>query len=247
MSSSTETKSFAIRANLWMLAFTRNWLRVVLTVLAIYVTLPFAAPTLMELGIEGPGRFIYRMYTPFCHQAVFRSFFLYGEQAVYPRESTGTSLTPFEDYARELEHFDGVSLEGLDLDLLNAARSFLGNEEMGYKLTLCERDIFIYIALLTGGFIYAVPFVRRRLRPVPLWLYVFLGLGPIGLDGFSQLLGYPPFNFWPPRETLPVFRVVTGALFGFMNAWLAFPYLESAMFDTRLQIEEKLRRAGIIA
>jgi len=78
-----------------------------------------------------------------------------------------------------------------------------------------------------------------------LLLYVFLGLGPIGLDGFSQLLGYPPFNLWPPRETLPVFRVLTGAIFGLMSAWLAFPYLELSMQDARRDIEAKLWRAGV--
>ena len=28
---------------------------------------------------------------------------------------------------------------------------------------------------------------NTRLRPVPLWLYVLLGLGPIGLDGLPFL------------------------------------------------------------
>ena len=68
----------------------------------------------------------------------------------------------------------------------------------------------------------------------------------IGIDGFSQLLGYPPFNLWPPRETLPAFRVITGALFGIMNAWLALPYLEQSFRTTREQIEFKLARVGIL-
>jgi uncharacterized membrane protein len=72
-----------------------------------------------------------------------------------------------------------------------------------------------------------------------------LGLAPIGLDGFSQLLGYPPFNLWSPRETLPIFRIVTGALFGLMNVWLAFPYLELSMRETQEQIVAKLARTGI--
>ncbi len=114
---------------------------------------------------------------------------------------------------------------------------------MGYKVTLCARDISIYIAMLIGAILYRG--VRRRLRPAPLLIYVILGLGPIGIDGFSQLLGYPPFNFWPPRETEPVFRVVTGALFGLMNVWLGFPYLELSFRETRMELEAKFRRAGI--
>jgi uncharacterized membrane protein len=114
---------------------------------------------------------------------------------------------------------------------------------MGYKTTLCERDIAIYSALFFGGLAFTQ--VRRRLRPIPIWLYVLLGIAPIGIDGLSQLLGNAPFNLWPPRETLPIFRVVTGALFGLANVWLGFPYLELSMRETRDQILAKLARAGI--
>ena len=237
--------SFAIKANIWLLKLARNWLRIVLTILAIYVSLPFIAPTFMKVGLEQPGRVIYTLYSPFCHQFAFRSFFLYGEQPVYPRASTNSGWIPFEDYASSLPEFADVDLELFELPLIMEARSFAGNEQMGYKIALCERDIAIYIAILIGGLIYAIPNVRRRLRPVPLWLYVFLGLGPIGLDGLSQLLGYPPFSLWPPRETLPIFRVVTGTIFGFMNAWLGFPYLNIAMRDTAFEIETKLKRIGL--
>lgn len=241
-----ENSSFVIKANLWTLRFARNWLKVALVILAIYVILPFTAPTLMKIGAEQPGRFLYTLYSPFCHQFAFRSFFLFGEQSVYPRASVPQDAwMPFEDYAAGLSQFQDVDLNAYDLTLMSASRSFVGNERMGYKVALCERDIFIYITLLVGGLLYSVPVIRRRLRPVPLWLYVLLGLGPIGLDGFSQLLSYPPFEWWEVRETLPIFRVLTGAIFGFMNAWLAFPYFELAMQDTREQIEEKLQRAGI--
>ena len=64
--------------------------------------------------------------------------------------------------------------------------------------------------------------------------------GPVGLDGFSQLLSYPPFEFWPPRETLPIFRILTGGLFGLMSAWLGFPYIERSMQDLREALEESL-------
>lgn len=237
--------SFAVRANRWTLRIARNWLRIALTFLAIYTTLPFAAPVLMKVGVEGAAQALYTLYTPFCHQFAFRTFFLFGEQPVYPRGNAGTDWTPFEAYASRLPEFAEVNLDGFDVDLMMVARSFKGNDQMGYKLTLCERDISIYLAMFTGGLVYSLPRVRRRLRPVPLWLYVFMGLGPIAIDGLSQWLGYPPFNFWPPRETIPLFRVMTGAIFGLMTAWLAFPYFELAMQDTRREIEAKFRRAGI--
>jgi len=112
---------------------------------------------------------------------------------------------------------------------------------MGYKTALCERDLLIYGAMLLAGLLYGL--VRDRLRPAPIWLYLILGLGPIGLDGFSQLLSYPPFEFWPVRETLPTYRAVTGALFGVMNVWLAFPYLQISMRETMETVETKLAQA----
>lgn len=259
----SRNKRFALRANLFLLRITRNWLRIAITILAIYVSLPIAAPTFMRLGLTGPGQFLYTLYSPFCHQFAFRSFFLYGEQPYYPREITNMQVRPFEDYAIESQQFlDSYSfyyarshsgtppdtVTRADLEIFSpwvqfAARDFYGNDQMGYKTTLCERDMAIYIALLIGALIFTR--VRHRLRPVPLIIYAILGLGPIALDGVSQLLGYPPFNLWPPRETTPLFRVVTGALFGFMNAWLGLPYLEMSMRETREDIEAKLQGAGI--
>lgn len=248
----------AVHLNRIVLRLARNWLRVVTVVLAVYVALPFAAPTLMHLGLSGPASLIYAAYSPFCHQFAFRSFFMYGSQPAYPRAIAGTNLVPFETYAAASPEFRaafsryaGIPAEQVTIaDLLPfspalqfAARDFRGDNAMGYKMTLCERDITIYAALLAGALIFAK--VRARLRPIPLWLYVILGLVPVGLDGLSQMLGYPPFNFWPPRETLPVFRVVTGALFGLASAWLAFPHLEASMLETRAEIEHKLRKAGI--
>lgn len=248
----------SVRINLLVLRMARNWLKIVTIILAVYVTLPVAAPTLMRLGLTGPASLIYTVYSPFCHQFAFRSFFLYGSQPAYPRALTGTTLVPFEDYAINSSDFraafsvySGIPPEQvMPADLLPfspalqfAARDFRGDALMGYKTTLCTRDIAIYLALLAGALMFAR--VRTRLRPIPVWLYVILGLAPVGLDGLSQMLGYPPFNLWPAREALPAFRVITGALFGLASAWLAFPYMEMSMQETRQEIEYKLRQAGI--
>lgn len=239
--------STAVRLNIWLLRAARNWLKIALTIIGIYVSLPFAAPTLMHVGATGPAQIIYTLYSPFCHQFAFRTVFLWGEQPFYPRETALTGgLRSFDSYASQLPEFNSYTDLSNPLQFARyqlASRAFLGNEQMGYKMTLCARDISIYLGLFIGGLGFAL--VRNKLRPVPLLLYIWLGLGPIGLDGFSQLLGYPPFNFWPPRETLPQFRILTGAIFGLMNVWLGFPYLERSMQETRQQIEDKLLRAGI--
>jgi len=242
----------AVRMNILLLRFSRHWLRVALVIIGLYAGLPYVTPALMKMGLTGPAQVLYTLYSPFCHQFAFRSFFLFGDQVAYPRASTGTALRPYEAYVADLPEFDPnrTTVWGPVGDLYAftpgfqwASREFVGNERMGYKMTLCERDVSIYTAIFMGALAFGL--IRRRLRPVPLGLYVLLGLAPIGIDGVSQLLGYPPFNLWPPRETLPIFRVMTGALFGLMNAWLAFPHLEVSMRETRLELEAKLARAGI--
>jgi uncharacterized membrane protein len=239
-------KSFALRSNLAVLRLTRNWLRISLIFLTIYVSLPIAAPIMMRLGLTAPAHIIYTVYTPFCHQFGFRSFFLFGEQPVYPRAYAETEWKSYEEYTANVAQLQFAQQDEFKLDWVLAHKTFLGNEQMGYKLALCERDNMIWGMMLVGGLIYAIPTVRRKLRPVPIWLYFFVGVVPIGLDGFSQLLSYPPFSFWEIRETTPLFRAFTGALFGLMTAWLAFPYLELAMRDTRRQVERKLAKRGLL-
>jgi uncharacterized membrane protein len=58
---------------------------------------------------------------------------------------------------------------------------------------------------------------------------------PIGLDGFSQLPGLAGnMPAWVPiRESTPLLRVITGALFGGTTAWYLFPLLEESMRETR--------------
>ncbi len=252
---SSNHRSFALRLNLMTLWITRHWLRVALVIIGVYASLPWAAPTLAKLGATGPANLLYTLYSPFCHQFAFRSFFLFGEQLTYPRGGASVGQSSYEEYIRNLPEFApdrivppfGVigNIDDFSPAFQIASREFVGNPQMGYKTTLCERDVAIYSALFLGGLAFTQ--VRRRLRPIPIWLYILLGLAPIGIDGLSQLLGNAPFNLWPPRETLPVFRVITGTLFGLANVWLGFPYLELSMRETRDQILAKLARAGISA
>lgn len=260
--------SFGLRLNLGLLHVARHWTRYAAALLGIYVGFAVLAPVLMKAGLNGPAQVLYSLYSPFCHQFAFRSLFLFGEQAAYPRAISGSDLQPYEsyvandpaflaayDYEYRTRHNNQSSPPPTSTELATgftpwlqlASRTFAGNEQMGYKTTLCARDMAIYAAMFVGALVYNIPVVRRRLRPAPILLYALLGLGPIGLDGFSQLLGYPPFNLWPPRETLPIFRVLTGALFGIMNVWLAFPYLEDSMAQTRRQIQAKLVAAGVVS
>ncbi len=195
----------------------------------IYVGLPFLAPTLMKMGAELPARAIYRIYSPLCHQFGFRSFFLYGDQVVYPLAEAGMSgVKTFEQATGIVNLDDPYSPTRFD------ARKYTGDEVVGFKVALCERDIAIYLAILLFGILFGLS--GRRIKSLHWALWLLIGLAPIGLDGFSQL--FSQFNWqWlssmlPYRESTVYLRVLTGALFGFTTAWFAYPNIEESMNET---------------
>ena len=234
--------------------FSRHWLAVFNVLVLIYVGLPILAPALMNAGAEGPARVIYTMYKPMCHQMTQRSFFLFGEQYAYPREIAGTDLQPIEAYVDDIAEFENAPVDDWPA-FFAAARRFTGNEQLGYKTALCERDIGIYGFVLIGGLVFGLLRYRIKVPALPLILFIIIGLGPIALDGFSQLFSYwatptgggeatgvlaSLANLLPLRESTPFLRTFTGALFGFMLAWLAYPQVEKGMAGTREDLRLKL-------
>ncbi|MCL6511658.1 MAG: DUF2085 domain-containing protein [Anaerolineae bacterium] len=203
------------RLNRFADGFERHWLAVLVGILLTYSLLPFGAPILKWLGLDGLAQAIYQPYKLMCHTYGFRSFFLFGERFVYDRA--------------EFERVSGIDT-GTFAGLLQA-RDFQGNAQMGYKVALCQRDVAIYFAMGVNGIAYAL--VRRRARPIPWLVFVLIGVLPIGLDGFSQLLSQPPFNLFAYRESNWVLRLATGGLFGFSLAWLVFPLIEGAFRPAR--------------
>lgn len=215
---------------LWL---SRHWLALINLLVALYVGLPFLAPLLMWGGMETPARLLYRVYGATCHQLAFRSIFLFGEQVFYPRAQADiTGLLTFGQAT-------GMG-EGNSTEEIFAARDFLGNPAIGYKVALCQRDIALYGSILLFGLLYGA--TRRRIPPLPWYLWVLFGILPVALDGLSQLLSQPPFNFLPYRESTPFFRLLTGALFGFTTAWFGFPVIEESMRDTQEMMEVKWQK-----
>ncbi len=251
-------RTLVIRMDRLIYRFSRHWLAVFNLIIAIYVGLPMLAPVLMSAGIAGPARGIYFIYSPMCHQMASRSFFLFGEQYAYPRDLAGTELEPIEAYMADLPQFAGVDPDNW-VDFTLASRQLIGNQQLGYKMALCERDIAIYSFVLIGGLLYGLLRRRFRIKPLPFLLFVIVGMGPIGLDGFSQLFGYwaTPIDGSQPtglmatissifslRESTPLLRTATGALFGFMLAWLAYPHINQGMEGTERDLTRKLTRIG---
>ncbi|MBI5825719.1 MAG: DUF2085 domain-containing protein [Chloroflexi bacterium] len=208
----------------------RRYLLILNLFMLLYVGLPFLAPTLMKLNAVLPAQIIYRMYKPLCHQFGFRSFFLYGEQPYYPlAEARLQGVKTFEEVTGLANLSDPYSFTRFE------ARNYIGDDAVGYKVALCERDIAIYLAILGFGIIFGL--TGRRFKSLHWMLWLLIGIAPIGLDGFSQL--FSQFNWdWlaslvPYRESTPFLRAFTGALFGFATAWFAYPNIEESMSETR--------------
>jgi uncharacterized membrane protein len=224
-----------------MFWISRHYLALLNMAMLFYFGLPILAPVLMNAGATGPARVIYTIYKPLCHQFGFRSFFLFGEQAYYPLEDADVDDVISFETATGLEDLrNPVAASRLE------ARQFTGNETMGYKMALCERDIAIYSAIFLFGLIYSL--TGRRIKPLHWILWFLIGMGPIGLDGFSQLFSQMEWSWLarilPYRESVPLFRVLTGALFGLATAWFAYPAIEESMAETRQFFIKKIASIG---
>ena len=189
----------------------RHWLALACTAIFLFAGIPFLAPMFMAAGLDGAARLIYLIYRPTCHQLPDRSFFFFGHEHVYSVD--------------ELEAAGAIPA-GLDTFQRMMLR-FPGDEELGYKTAICERDLGIYGGLLLGLLSFGLidTWLRRRGKrfpKMPFWVYG-LTVIPIAVDGLSQLVGL--------RESNYLLRLATGLLFGVSSAWLFAPYVQSTMED----------------
>ena len=202
----------------------KRWLALFNVLALLYVGLPILAPVLMRLGAAGPAMVIHFVYRPLCNQLPQRSWFLFGPQFAYAlpelmeRAGTDAVLDPYAD-------------------------TFIGNEAVGYKMALCQRCTATHGAIFLFGLLYVLG--RRRVRPLPWWAYVGLGLLPMALDGGYQFLSYALSLLLPdspitPHETTPFMRTLTGGLFGLTTVWLAYPLVQETMDEFRQTLHRRL-------
>jgi uncharacterized membrane protein len=228
--SRTQSLSRADKISYWI---SRHYLAIFNAFLLLYVGLPFLAPVFKKINMPGPAEVIYTIYSPLCHQWAFRSFFLFGEQAYYPHAAAKMpGVLSFEQVSGISDVTDPSRLQ---------ARQFQGNPVLGYKVAFCERDVAIWGAMALFSLVYAI--TKRKLPKLHWTLWIFIGMVPIGLDGFSQLFSQIPNAFiqsiLPYRESTPLLRVLTGFLFGITTAWFMFPLIEESMADTRRLLAKK--------
>jgi uncharacterized membrane protein len=216
-------------ADRFVLWLSKRWLVVVNAAASVYVGLPLAAPALMYLGLVWPARLLHAVYKPLCHQLPQRSFFLFGPRLTYR----------FEELALLL---------GAELTDNPWSGAFAGEPSVGYKTALCQRDMAIYGTILVAGLAFGVIGRKRRVRPMPVWAYIIVGVLPMLIDGGFQWISYALATLLPslgviPHETTPVFRVATGSLFGMSTVWLAYPHVADTMEEVRESLEAKARRS----
>jgi len=222
-----------------------HWLLAFNIVWAVFIVAPWLAPVFMQIGLPGAGNAMYFVYQFFCHQLPERSFFLFGPQPMVSLAQIG-AVWPTSDP--------------------NILRQFIGNADFGWKVAYSDRMVSMYTAFWFASLAFA--FVRRRLRPLPLWAY-FLLILPMAIDGTSHFIsdlagigqGFRDTNDWLAQLTggsLPAWfyagdalgsfnswmRLITGALFGVASVWLAFPYAEAAFFEVREELERKFAKRG---
>jgi len=217
--------SFSDRLFHWL---SRRYMVVFNGFVLIYVGLAFLAPVLQANGNITPAKLIYTVYGRLCHQLSYRSWFLFGEQAAYPREFAEVkNLSTYEE-ATGYDPFDAET-----------AINFIGNDRLGYKTAFCQRDIAIYSGILLFGLVFSL--TRKKIPGLPIVLWFILGIVPIGLDGVSQIISQLPWDIIPLRESTPLLRTITGGLFGFSTAWFGYPIIEESMADTRKLMAIKLK------
>jgi uncharacterized membrane protein len=186
----------------------KHWLVLANLFWGLYVGLPLLAPVLMDAGLTLPAKAIYTIYRPACHQRPERSYFYGGPQAIYTVEE----------------------LEAAGLDTNPFARA-IGNEQLGWKVAFCERDVAIYGSILLMGLVYAM--FRKRFRGRRMRVRTFaLFLVPMAIDGLLQLFGFYESNW--------LMRSLTGAIFGIGAVLFAYPYVDEGFADVRRTINSKL-------
>jgi len=221
-------ENFQKRSSDFYLWFRRKYMIFIIVILFFFLFFALLAPVLMKYEITQLGRIVYSIYSNFCHQFAHRSWFLFGEQAFYPayyKEGSGI---------RSLYDVFGVSSESVQ-----ESREIIGNENAGYKVAICQRDVAIYGAMLIFAFIFN--FSRNQIKKIPFWLWFLMAIIPIGVDGFWQFISSANISILnvPSHESNPLIRSITGWMFGLFTGWYLYPAVEETFEDESSGINKR--------
>lgn len=175
-----------------------------------YLIMPFLAPILLKLGYTKPANVVYTIYSILCHQRSERSMFLFGKET-----------------SPEINDFRNVGI-----DTLVESRNFRGDDDFGYKVAFCFRDVGIYIGLFLTALLFLI---KPNLIKEPLKLkFVVIGVLPMILDGTIQLIAEIMANTGLNASVglmpgIPFYlstnlkRLITGMLFGGTIGFWLYP------------------------
>lgn len=180
--------------------------------LFLYVLLPVLSPIFFKIGWNDAGGNIQYFYRFLCHQRPERSYFLFGEKLTYT-----------------IEELREAGYGGLLLGY-----PFVGNEDIGYKMAFCSRDLFMYGLLALSGLFISLYKKRINMK----WWVIVLLVTPMIIDGTIQLISeISVFNQY--KETLAIVspyylsnnftRALTGGLFGLGIGLFLFSELKAAV------------------
>jgi len=225
-------QAWANRLNRGVFWLACHWLAVFNVLVGIFIGGALLPPVFLKLGSPGVANVLYAIYRPLCHQYSFRSWFFFGSQLTDPLDPP-IYMSTF------------IERKGFMEDM-NALRQFTGNANMGYKTALCQRDVAIYGSMLLAGLIYGVLRRRKSIQPWPMWRYFAFGILPMMFDGGIQWISYAVWLYFPslieiPFETIPLMRVLTGALFGLGIVAAAYPYLNEYFEDVHRVLQRKFK------
>jgi len=204
-----------------------HWFETFLMVYGLWVLVPFLAPVFMHLGWTFAGKVVYFIYSFFCHQLPQRSFFFFGEKAMY---SLAEIQTAWQNTSNPM-----------------VLRQFMGNEVMGWKIAWSDRMISFYTSVWLFALV-AYP-IRRKISSLPWWALLLLLL-PITLDGITHGIsdlagmgqGFRDTNSWLAYLSNnrlaanfyagdafgsfnSLVRFITGLLAGLGIVWFTLPYV----------------------
>ncbi len=241
MAAVNETMKENTRIADWLTSVISNhWMLVISLSFGFYAGLPFLAPVLKQLGLDGLANGIYFLYSFLCHQYPQRSFFLFGQNSSYSLDK----IQLWQDSSNPL--------------LLG---KFIGNSQLGWKVAWSDRMVSMYGSIPIIGWLW-YPF-RRKIKPLSIWGFL-LFLAPMGLDGITHIIsdlaglgnGFRSTNIWLQTITGSAFpvefysgtqlgsfnssmRLLTGLLFGIGVVWFFFPQLDILFRKTKKYLEIK--------
>jgi uncharacterized membrane protein len=196
--------------------------------LFVYSLLPFISPVAFKLNLNGLGQGIQYVYQIFCHQRVERSMFLFADDGLVKFYTI--------EQLEEIGYIKATDKPGIYGDGWELYQyPYWGNEQIGYKVAYCIRDIGLYLGLSFASLFLYIYILKKKKIVWLKWYWVLLLCLPMMIDGvfqtFLEILGpYILGSYYDLKWVAPYVsnidkRWISGLLFGIGFAFIVIPNL----------------------